>query len=81
MNSPGRKRSVSPQPGLLQYTFSHCQPCNCYTYLMRGAKGKYKASRKKGVVLALKCCRCKKMRAVVGCFVTTKTNGNNESSH
>lgn len=74
-------RAPLPHLGLLEYHFSYCRECDCFTYLMRGAKGKYKAKRKAGLVVGLKCCRCKKRRAVVGCFVTAKTNGNNESTH
>jgi hypothetical protein len=61
--------------------FAYCRECDCHTYLMRWAKGTYKAKRKHGVVLGLKCCRCKKMRAVVGTFVTQGNNGNNQLPH
>lgn len=41
-----------------------CAPCQCYTHLMVRARGTNKASRKNGVVVGMKCCRCKRVRAV-----------------
>ena len=60
----------------LEYHFAYCQPCDCYTYLMRGSSGKNKACHRRGILIGIKCCRCKRKRAIAGSFLTQPTNGN-----
>ena len=43
---------------------AYCKPCDCYTYLMARARGTNKAHHSNGVVIGIKCCRCRRKRAI-----------------
>lgn len=73
--------ALSQPAAMLDYAFAYCVECDCFTYLMRRSRGSGKAHRRKGVLVGLRCCRCRKNRAVVGHFITGEPYGDIEQAH
>lgn len=66
---------------MLRYHWAFCAPCDHYTYLMEGSRGTNKAHRKDGILLGIKCSRCKRKRAITGCFVTSVKSNDHQQTH